>query len=47
MEQLVGEVTTGKAALKAAAEILAKEACDYPALEKELTEVIDTLIRAI
>ena len=34
VEQLVGEVTTGKADLKAAAEILAKEAGDYTALEK-------------
>ena len=47
MERLVGEMTTDEADLKAATEICTKEASDFAALEKELTEVIDILNRAI
>ena len=47
MERLVGEMTTDEADLKAATEICTKEASDFAALEKELTEVIDILNHAI
>ena len=39
--------TTDEADFKAAGEIRAKEASDFTALEKELTEIVDTLNRAI
>ena len=44
MEQLAGKITTDEADLKATGEIRAKESSD---LEKELTEIVDTLNRAI
>eukprot|EP00418_Pyrodinium_bahamense_P094434 CAMPEP_0179041334 /NCGR_PEP_ID=MMETSP0796-20121207/16103_1 /TAXON_ID=73915 /ORGANISM="Pyrodinium bahamense, Strain pbaha01" /LENGTH=201 /DNA_ID=CAMNT_0020737695 /DNA_START=52 /DNA_END=654 /DNA_ORIENTATION=+ len=47
IEKLAASIATDEADVKAATEIRAKEAADFAALEKELTEVIDTLERAI
>ena len=47
VQQLAGEITTDEADRKAADEIRAKEASDFTALEKELTEILDTFKRAI
>ena len=47
MEQLAGKITTDEADLKATGEIRAKEGSDFTALEKELTEILDTFKRAI
>ena len=47
MEQLAGKVATDEADLKAAGEIRAKEGSEFTALEKELTEIIDTFKCAI
>merc|ERR1719335_1809749 len=47
IEELGAAIATDEADLKAATEIRAKEAADFSASEKELTEVIDTLERAI
>ena len=47
MEQLAGKIATDEADHKAAGEISAKEGGDFTALEKELTEIVDTLNRAI
>ena len=43
MEQLIGEITTDERNLKAATENHAKEASNFAALEKESTDIIDTL----
>ena len=43
MEQLIGEITTDERNLKAATENHAKEASNLAALEKESTDIIDTL----
>merc|ERR1719335_1933374 len=47
IEELGAAIATDEADLKAATEIRAKEAADFSASEQELTEVIDTLERAI
>ena len=47
MEQLAGKIATDEADHKAAGEISAKEGGDFTALEKELTEIVDTLHCAI
>merc|ERR1719163_734059 len=47
IEELSASIATDEADLKAATEIRAKEAADFAAEEKELSEVIDTLGRAI
>jgi len=47
IEELSASIATDEADLKAATEIRAKEAVDFAAEEKELSEVINTLGRAI
>jgi len=47
VEDLAAGIATDEADLKAATEIRAKEAADFAAEEKELSEVIDTLGRAV
>jgi len=47
IEDLASSIATDEADVKAATEIRTKEAADFVAEEKELTEVIDTLERAI
>jgi len=47
IDELAGSVASNEADLKDATEIRAKEASDFAAEEKELTEVIDMLSRAI
>merc|ERR1719163_677156 len=47
IEELAANIATDEADLKAATGIRAKEAADFAAEEKELSEVIDTLGRAI
>merc|ERR1719210_500578 len=47
LEKLAGELSTDEASLKAATEIRAAEASMFAASEKELSETIDTLQRAI
>jgi len=47
IEELSASIATDEADLKAATDIRAKEAADFAAEEKELSEVIDTLGRAI
>jgi chromosome segregation ATPase len=47
VESLAAGISTDEADLKAATDIRTKEATDFAAQEKELTEVVDTLQRAI
>merc|ERR1719389_1135531 len=47
IEELVSSIATDEADLKAATEIRAKEAASFAGEEKELTEIVDTLGRAI
>merc|ERR1712113_743 len=47
LETLAADLSTDEADLKAAREIRAHEAADFAANEKELSEVVDTLQRAI
>merc|ERR1719322_2149874 len=47
VEELTASIATDEADLKAATKIRAKENADFMAEEKELTEVIDSLQRAI
>jgi len=47
IEMLAGEISVDEADLKAATDIRGKEASVFAAQEKELTEVIDTLQRAV
>merc|ERR1719433_475410 len=47
VEELTASIATGEADLEAATKIRAKEKADFLAEEEELSEVIDTLQRAI
>ena len=47
VEELAASIATDEADLKAATEIRQKESTDFSAIEKETTEIIDTLERAI
>merc|ERR1712060_525822 len=47
IDELAAEIATDEADLKAAREIRAHEEADFSANEKELSEIVDTLSRAI